>query len=333
MSGRPGTWLVTGGAGYIGAHVVRTLSEAGLPVVVVDNLSTGVRRRLMDGVPFIHADCSDAGLVHEVLLGYSVSGVIHLAAFKQARESVREPVRYWGNNIGAMLGVIEAIEGTLVRHFVLSSSCSIYGAAGPVDSRTRANPMSPYARTKHVSEELLSGCAPSLGLSWLALRYFNVIGNADFPSAQDTSAECVVPATAARLLRGEQAVVYGADFPTPDGTALRDYVDVRDLASAHLAAAQHLTNGSPSGRALDVGTGAPRSVLEVLTAVHDALGQPMTFRDGGRNPADPDAVWAQATTIRTLLGWSPEHDLQASVRAHVRAVKSKDELVEAEIVT
>lgn len=319
MSGTAGSWLVTGGAGYIGAHVVRSLAQAGFEVVIVDNLSTGLRQRLPQGVHFIDADCANSGVVHAALVEHSVTGVIHLAAFKQARESAREPLRYWANNVRAMLGLMEAIEGTSVRHVILSSSCSIYGAAGLVDPHTSVNPLSPYARTKHVSEQVLGDCAESLGISWLALRYFNVIGNDGTPWAHDTSAECLVPATTARLLRGEPAIVFGTDFSTPDGTAVRDYVDVRDLAAAHVAAARYLMDGSPSGYAVDIGTGRPSSVLDVLTALHRELGQALSLQDAGRNPADSDSVWTKASVFRTLTGWTPIHDLDASISAHVRA--------------
>lgn len=320
MSNPSATWLVTGGAGYIGAHVVRAFSKAGIEVVVLDDLSTGFRQRIPEGLPFIQGDASNADLVHDALLTYSVVGVVHLAAYKHARESVRDPVLYWGNNMRAMLGVIEALDATSVRHFVLSSSCSIYGASGPVDSLTPANPLSPYARTKQLCEQILDDCGGTLGLSWLALRYFNVIGNDRFPWAHDTSAECLVPATVARVLRGEPATVYGTDFSTPDGTALRDYVDVRDLASAHLAAARYLMAGESVGMALDIGTGAPLSVLEVVQAIYDELGQTLCVCDAGRASADPSAVWSNASTIRSLLGWTPTHDLHSSIREHVRSL-------------
>ena len=312
-------WLVTGGAGYIGAHVVRAFESAGISTVVLDDLSTGLRARVPVSVPLIQANCADAERVRQALDQYRCIGVVHLAALKHARESSAQPLRYWDNNLGAMLGVLKGLDGTSVAHFVLSSSCSIYGGAGAVDVASPPNPQSPYARTKVVCEQVLGDCAKLLGISWMTLRYFNVIGNDDFSAAHDTSPECLVPATAARLARGEPPVVYGTDFSTPDGTALRDYVDVRDLAAAHLLAAQHLMNGKEGGMTLDVGSGSPISVLEVLSAIHEEFGQPLSFRDGERNAADPDAVWAKATSVGTLLGWMPTHDLASSIRAHVTA--------------
>lgn len=321
MSEETPTWLVTGGAGYIGAHVTRTLLSAGLRVVVIDNLSTGLIERIPDSVTTIRADCADHQTVHEVLVDHEVVGVMHLAAFKQARESAREPMKYWVNNVNAILGVLRAIEGTPVRHFVLSSSCSVYGAAGPVGVSSIPRPMSPYARTKYANELMLQDLAPHLGLSTVTLRYFNVIGNDDFAMAHDTSIECLVPSAYTQVVRDEPIRVFGTSHPTPDGTALRDYVDVRDLADAHLKAAQYLMNHGPDLQlTLDVGTGVPASVTEVLHALQEATGRTVVLHDAGAHPADPAAVWAEASSIRTLLDWTPRFGLLASVAAHVVSV-------------
>lgn len=313
----PSTWLVTGGAGYIGAHVTRRFLSAGVQVIVVDNFSTGKMARLPDTVTTIEVDCDDHQSIHEVLVNHGVVGVVHLAAFKQARESTREPMKYWSNNVNAMLGVLRAIEGTCVRHFVFSSSCSIYGSVGLVSPDKDPQPISPYARTKYASELILQDHARHLGLSTITLRYFNVIGNDAFPLAHDTSTESLIPAAYARVILDQPVPVFGTSHPTPDGTALRDYVDVRDLATAHLKAAQYLVEQGPDVQeVLDVGTGAPVSVCEILQSLEQATGRVITIKDVGAHPADPAAVWAEGSRIRELLGWRPEHDILTSVAAH-----------------
>jgi len=320
MMKKDGPWLITGGAGYIGAHIVRSFIEEGIAVIVLDNLSTGIRSRIPDEVPFVHGDCSDESLVNEVLTSNRVSGIVHLAAFKHARESTHQPIRYWSNNLKAMLGIISAAQGTSVRYFLLSSSCSIFGASGFVDAETKPNPQSPYARSKYVAEQILADCSEELGLSWLVLRYFNVIGNSDFAFSQDTSSECLVPNAYRRIQAQKPPEVFGTNFNTPDGTALRDYVDVRDLAAAHVKAANYLIQAkNVVGQSIAVGTGTPHSVLEVIKALYEEAQQPLKIHDCGQHPADPDAVWADASPANTLLDWSPAHALESSIKAHVNS--------------
>ena len=325
MTAYRGTWLITGGAGYIGAHVVHEFRREGYGVVVLDDLSTGHAERLGGSVRLVEGRCQDSALVAGLVGDFDIRGVVHLAARKHARESARSPLLYWSENVGALLGVLQGISGSGVRHMVLSSSCSVYGSAGEVTPNTPTDPVSPYGRTKLVSEMALADCAEEIGLTWVALRYFNVIGNGDFTMAHDTSTECLVPAATRLLSSGQIPHVYGLDFPTPDGSALRDYIDVRDLARAHLLAAQELER-SPDSVAwrtgLDVGRGSPVSVLEVLGAVAEALGVPVVYHDGGRQPADPPAVWTSASPALRYLGWRPTHDLRSSVTAHVSSAGS-----------
>jgi len=323
---KDGAWLITGGAGYIGAHVVREFANAGIRVIVIDNLSTGIRERIPDGVTFTEGDCSDESLVRKVLITHEVTGIVHLAAFKHARESARQSIRYWSNNLGAMLGVINAIQGTNVRFFLLSSSCAVFGASGFVDSDTKPNPQSTYARTKYSSEQILADCATEIDLSWMSLRYFNVIGNGDFPHAHDTSTECLIPAAYAQIQRQRPSIIFGTNFDTPDGTALRDYVDVRDLAAAHVKAASYLTqeNIAPQ-RTISIGTGTPNSVLELLTELYNEVQRPLQIDDSGRHPSDPEAVWADAKQAKELLAWEPKHSIKSSIAAHViSAQRSED---------
>lgn len=316
----PRPWLITGGAGYIGSHVVRSMLDAGMQVVVADDFSTGLPERLPHTVPCYEIDCRKSALVRNVILRHDVVGVVHLAASKQARESVREPMRYWDNNVGSMLGVLDSLDGTAVRKFILSSSCSVYGGAGLIGPTTPIRPMSPYARTKHACEMMLQDVAPSLGIASVTLRYFNVVGNDDFRMAHDTSTECLLPAAYRKFVAGDAVRILGARHATPDGTALRDYVDVRDLADAHTKAALHLqrVEGSPQ-LILDVGVGRPSSVREVLQALESVVDEPLRVEVHEANEVDPPAVWADASKIREVLNWEPKHDLSSSVEAHVRS--------------
>lgn len=320
-------WLIVGGAGYIGSHVTHAFQREGLPVVVFDDLSTGRRERLPADVAFVPGDCADPELIRATCRAHGIGGVVHLAALKQARESTREPLRYWVRNVGAMLGVVDGLSGTDVTSVVLSSSCSVYGAAGPVTEASPVHPVSPYGRTKAVSEQILRDSAEQLGLSWIALRYFNVIGNATFPSAHDTSQECLVPAATRQLAAGQTPVVFGTDHPTPDGSCLRDYVDVRDLADAHLAAARLLAARPPGerlGEVINVASGRPLSVLDILTELYAAHDRPVEFVDAGAREGDPPAVWAEAPQAITRLSWRPTHDVRSSVTAHVTAVRREE---------
>ena len=325
MSEQHPAWLVTGGAGYIGAHVVRSLLSAAMRVVVIDNLSTGLRARVPDSVPFAQLDCRDHRAVERLVLQHDVVGIMHLAAFKQARESLRDPMSYWVNNMESMLGILRGIEETQVRHFVFSSSCSIYGAAGLVNAGTQPMPQSPYARTKYVSEMMLQDLASQLRVSTITLRYFNVIGNDKFDLAHDTSTECLVPAAYSRIVRGQPVEVFGTNHRTPDGTALRDYVDVRDLSDAHLKSAQYLMSSDAEVHlAFDIGTGQPTSVQEILLALQSATGKSVTIADVGCHPADPAAVWSDASQAMEMLNWMPQHGVEDSVSAHVASHGRRD---------
>lgn len=317
------TWLITGGAGYIGSHVVRAFADAGFSAVVLDDMSTGIAERIPSPIDLVPGDCRDAGLVREVLLEYEVSGIVHLAARKQARESSRIPVDYWSRNVGSVLGVVQAIPGTSVSSLILSSSCSVYGAVGPVGPGSRMSPISPYGRTKLTSEWIVRDAQKELSLGVVILRYFNVIGNGDFPYAFDTSPECLVPAAFERINSGRRPLVFGTDFETPDGTALRDYIDVRDLAIAHVSAAHRLVAAPGIGLdSFDLGTGSAVSVRAVLTSLADSMGVPLAVEDVGRNEADPPSVWVDSSTAKAELNWSPIWTAAESVRAYVQAKRS-----------
>lgn len=312
-------WLVVGGAGYIGAHVVQALLGHGARCVVLDDLSTGRRARVPDGVPLVVADAAEAPTVAATAREHAIEGVVHLAALKQARESVREPLRYWRVNLGAVLGTLEGLQGSRARWFVFSSSCSVYGHAGEVTPATALAPISPYGHTKAVGEQVLADCCPAQGLSHAALRYFNVVGNGAFPEAADMAGEGLVPCLSRRVLAGQPVQVNGRDFPTRDGSAVRDYVDVRDLAEAHALAGRALRAGHALPP-LDISTGTPSSVLEVVATLGQVTGRTLAVEHRPRLAGDPAEVWAHSAQARDLLGWVPRHTLADSLRSHWQAV-------------
>jgi len=312
------TWLVVGGAGYIGSHLVHLWASQAVPVVVLDDLSAGQLNALPQGVPVVHADARDTSRVARTLSEFSITGVVHLAARKHARESVEQPLDYWRTNIGALLGVLEAAAGQNISRVLLSSSCSVYGSAGEVTTHTPLRPQSPYGRTKATCEALLEDWARANGKTWATLRYFNVIGNAEFPNAPDRSTECLVPAATSEIRAGHRPVIFGSDFPTPDGTAMRDYLDVRDLATAHAIVAADLESDALThGHVLNVSTGVPTSVgaiLDIITAETHWKGTPdVTSRRAG----DPERIWSQPSSELHALGWAPMFGVRESIRAHV----------------
>lgn len=310
-------WLVTGGAGYIGAHVVRALLLGGAQVVVIDDLSTGQNRRLPASVPLVVANAAKSDLVHEVLNDFAIDGVVHLAARKQARESMSSPADYWTTNIGTTLALVQALPGTRVQALVLSSSCSIFGDGQSVRANAPVSPLSPYAWTKHVAEKMLVQTSGELGFSLAILRYFNVIGNDNFPGAYDTAAQSLVPSVFRMIRQGEAPLIYGKDFETPDGTCLRDYLDVRDLSQAHSLAAYQTLNSS-NGLALEVnlGTGQPVSVLEIVNAAASIAGLDLEPIFVPRKPGDPAAIWADPSEAQLQLSWEASVGLKESLLSH-----------------
>lgn len=323
-AGRPpgggGRWLVLGGAGYIGAHVVRAFADAGHRCVVIDDMSTGRAVRLPASVPLVEGDAADARLVHETCIAHRLTGVVHLAALRQARESVREPLRYWAVNLPAVVESLEGLRGTLVRSLVFSSSCAVYGLGGKVEEGAAIEPVSPYGDTKATAERVLAAGCAELGINWVPLRYFNVVGCGEHPEPWDVSREGLVPRVSRHLREGRAVAINGRDFATADGTAVRDYVDVRDLARAHVIAAARLERGDRLP-AINVSTGRPASVLDVVRGLSAAAGVEPAIEWAPRAAGDPDEVWAEATMAREWLGWRPEWSLEESLRAHWAAMR------------
>jgi UDP-glucose 4-epimerase len=304
------TWLVTGGAGYIGAHVVRGLREAGQPVVVLDDLSTGRTERVPADVALVVGAVTDRPLVTEVLRRYRIGGVVHLAARKSPAESIARPAWYHRENVGGLATLLDAMACAGVSRLLFSSSAAVYGipAEPRVDESTPAAPINPYGRTKLRGEQLIAEAGRGHGLSWLALRYFNVVGAAR-PLLADRVPTNLVPIALAAMSADAPVTITGADYPTRDGTGVRDYVHVLDLAAAHLAAVDRLMGGPPAARVYNVGTGQGHSVLEVLHRIAAVTGQPVAHELGPRRAGDPPEVVADVSRISRELGWRARYGL------------------------
>lgn len=309
------SWLVTGAAGYIGAHVVARLHAAGEPVVGLDDLSTGHPGRLPAGVPLVRADVADPVAVRAVLVAHGVTGVMHLAGVKSAPESTRRPMYYYRQNVGAVSALLEAMTEVGVRRLVFSSSAAVYGAPGTatVTEDSPVRPVNPYGRSKLNAEELIAAAGDAYGLSWTALRYFNAVG-ADSPLLADRGAANLLPLAFRAARTGEPLIVAGRHFATADGTGVRDYVHVGDIAEAH-----HRIGRAALTGVYNVGTGRGHSVLEVLAAVAVVTGLPVPHRFGPARPGDPAAVVADAGKLGRDLGWQPAYDLLAAVASAVPA--------------
>ncbi len=307
------TWLVTGGAGYIGAHVVRVLSASGRRVVVLDDFSSGLERKVPEGVPIVRASVADREAVAAALIEHQVDGVIHLAAKKAAGESVDIPLHYYRENVVGMLSLLEAMHDSGVTRFVYSSSAAVYGTplANPISEDAPLVPESPYGETKVVGEWMTRDQGIAAGLSWVALRYFNVAGAAS-DDLGDNSVNNLVPMVFRALANGEQPRIFGDDYPTPDGTCIRDYIHVADLAEAHVAAAAHCESNA-SAVALNVGRGVGSSVREVMDMVSEVVGTDVGPLTVSRRAGDPPASTAATLQISQTLGWSASRDLRDMV--------------------
>lgn len=304
--------LVTGGAGYIGSHVVGQLRARGDQVVVVDDLVTGDRDRI-PGIPVVEADLADTATV-DVLIGAleGVDSVIHFAARKRVDESVRRPAWYYQQNVGGMANLLSAMETVGTGSMVFSSSAAVYGTSegSEIDETAPTEPISPYGQTKLIGERMLSDEAAARPFSAASLRYFNVAG-AGAPELGDTAVLNLVPMVFEKLDARESPVVFGDDYPTPDGTCIRDYIHVADLAAAHLAALDALQSGSIDGnRAFNIGTGRGSSVREMISAIADASGIDLQPRIAARREGDAAIVVADPSRARAELGWSSTHDLR-----------------------
>jgi UDP-glucose-4-epimerase GalE len=327
------TVLVTGGAGYIGCHTVRALRAQDRDVVVLDSLETGYEEALL-GAPLVVGDIADTDLVARVVAEHGVDSIIHFAGYKNAGESMQEPAKYFRNNVVGTARLLEAIEGSPVRRFVFSGSCSVYGTPAelPVSEAAPLQPESPYGQSKLMSEQMLRWFGELTGLEWMSLRYFNASGaSADAVIGEDFDVTLnLVPLVMKAALGLRPPVqVFGTDFPTPDGTAIRDYIHVEDLADAHVLALEHLEAGETSA-AVNLGTGTGSSVKQVIEAAEREIGRPVPAEYVGRRPGDPSEVWADNRLAAELLGWKPRHGLDDIVASawrwhssHPRGYQSK----------
>ena len=305
------TWMVTGGAGYIGAHVARRLLESGREVVVLDDLSTGFRSFVPDGATFVEGALADldAGSFD------GIDGVVHLAALKYAGLSVDEPLHFYRNNVDGMRALLDAMVAAGVGRLVYSSSCSVYGT--PADEHvvetTPIGPESPYGETKLIGEWLAAAVGRVHPLRHTSLRYFNVVGSG-YDDLYDASPHNLFPKVFRALDAGEAPMVFGTDYDTPDGSCVRDYIHVGDLADAHVLAAARLEEGVALRPAYNIGTGTGASVLQVLDSVRRVLGIDVEPTIADRRPGDPARIIADGTLARDDLGWEARHDLDDMVR-------------------
>jgi UDP-glucose 4-epimerase len=306
------SWLVTGGAGYIGAHVVKAMRDRGESTVVLDDMSTGDASRVGDA-PLVVGSVLDTALVRQAIREYEVGGVVHIAAKKQVGESVADPLLYYRENVGGLISVLDAVVAEGVESFVFSSSASTYGMPGVdlVTEDTPGHPMSPYGQTKLIGEWLGRAVAAATPLRVVSLRYFNVAGAAT-AELGDQGAFNLIPLAMRALTAGEAPKIYGDDYPTPDGTCIRDYVHVADVADAHVASMLHLRDGG-SAATYNVGRGVGSSVREVLRTVAEVTGittEPVVV---ARRPGDPANYAACVDRIRDELGWVARYDLNEIV--------------------
>ncbi len=314
-----GTILVTGGAGYIGSHVVRQLGERGERIVVLDNLSTGFREAVLYG-ELVVGDTGDMELVSRVLKEHNVETVLHFAAHTIVPESVTNPLKYYRNNTANTRNLLECCQNAGVKHFVFSSTAAVYGEPKnpEITEDSPTQPINPYGMSKLMSETMLRDLANACPMRHVILRYFNVAGcDPGGRIGQNTEKATLLTKVAVEAAVGKrkQVYIFGTDYPTADGTGVRDYIHVEDLASAHLDALDYLRKGGES-ITLNAGYGHGYSVREVLDMVGKVNGKPLTIIEEGRRAGDPAALIATAGKIRKVLGWEPKYDnLEEIVRS------------------
>ena len=326
--------FVVGGAGYVGSHCVRRLVAAGHQVTVFDNLSAGHRAAVDLGAHFVKSDLADRTVLDAVFQDGRFDAAMHFAAFLNVGESVNEPLRYWRNNVANTLNLLACLQEHHVPRFVFSSSCAVYGepASLPITEDQVKHPISPYGATKLAVEWMLQHSAGAWGLGSIALRYFNASGAAsDGALGEDHDPEIHLIPIVLQVALGQRdnVKVFGTDYPTADGTCIRDYVHVEDLAEAHLRAVEACRPGA--AEALNLGTGFGTSVMEVITAARQVTGHPIPAVDAERRPGDPPALYADPEKFRRLCNWEPRYrDVKQIVatawnwhRAHPRGYGDK----------
>jgi len=322
--------LVTGGAGYIGSHAAIALHDSGRRVVLLDDLSNAsaaavdaVRVLTSSDIPFVEGDAADVGLVDDAMGRFGVDEVVHFAASKSVAESVNEPLAYFRNNLGSLLGVLAAMEARGIKRLVFSSSCTVYGEPEvvPVTEASPVAAVNPYGVTKLQGEQLLDVIASAGGLDVMLLRYFNPIGAhltgsiGEDPTGTPTNLVPLLMEVA--VGRRDRLQVFGGDYDTPDGSAVRDYLHVVDLAEAHVAALEALAS-RPGATAVNLGTGRGYSVLEVIGMAEEVMGRSIAYEIVGRRPGDAERIWADPSFASEVLGWTAQRGLREMIQDHWR---------------
>lgn len=318
------TWLITGAAGYIGSHVLETFTAAGIATVAVDSLVSGHRDFVPADIPFVQASILDAETIRRTLTKHHVSGVVHLAGYKYAGQSVKNPLLAYEHNVTGTALLLKAMEQAGVEKIVFSSSAAVYGTphADLVTEKTATVPESPYGETKLIGEWLIRDQGRAQGLRNTALRYFNVVGSGS-SGLYDSSPHNLFPLVLAALASGQKPKIFGTDYDTPDGTCIRDYVHVSDLALAHLAAAQALEAGVPLEPVYNLGSGRGVSVREIMDTMATVTGINFEPELCDRRPGDPARIVANGDLAARDLGWKMRHSLQEMAASALTAAKEK----------
>lgn len=302
-------FLVTGGAGYIGSHTCKALAQNGHEPVVFDNLSTGHRELARWGI-FIHGDIRDTQALRKALREHRPDGVIHFAAKAYVGESVSDPGKYFSNNVTGTLSILEAMRDEDVHAIVVSGTCAVYGQPGemPITEQTPKLPMNPYGASKLFMERMLEDFAAAHGLRWMSLRYFNAAGSSpegEIGEKHEPETHLIPRVMLAALNRIPAVDVFGTDYPTRDGTCVRDYIHVVDLADAHIRAMKHILSSGANG-AINLGTGTGSSVLDIIRGVESVSGRKVPVNYAARRPGDPATLVADFTKARNVLDWQPK---------------------------
>jgi UDP-glucose 4-epimerase len=320
------SWLVTGGAGYIGSHVVRAFAEQGIDTVVVDDLSSGRHAFIPGGTPFVHGTILDGAQLEDTITRFGVRGVVHLAGFKYAGVSVSRPLHTYQQNVTGTATLLAAMEAKGVDRIVFSSSAAVYGTPDVdlVTEDTAAHPESPYGESKLIGEWLIADQGRATGLRHTSLRYFNVVGSGT-TEVFDPSPHNLFPLVFEALLEGRTPRINGDDYPTPDGTCVRDYIHVADLAAAHVVAAKRLDSGEPLEPVYNLGSGDGSSVGEIMRTVAAVTGIEFTPEVGPRRPGDPARIVASGDLAARDLDWRMRHTLSQMVESAWEARRAAPE--------